>query len=622
MYKCLDKVNSPKDIKTMSFDEMDLLSKDIRKFLVRSVSQTGGHLASNLGVVELTVALHKVFETPTDKIVWDVGHQSYVHKIITGRREGFTSLRQFNGMSGFPKECESPHDAFDTGHSSTSISVATGLACARDIKKEDYNVIAVIGDGSITGGMALEGLNHLGDLNKRMIIILNDNEMSIDKNVGGMSKYMSNIIRNSTANKVKDEMEKLLKISPGGTLISKTANKFKDSLVGNFTPQECELFDSLGIKYYGPIDGHNTKELVEILRKVKSKDEPVLLHVITKKGKGYRYAEEHPEKYHGVSKFDIKDGIKSSNSKSISSAVGEKLVKMAYDNKSIAAITAAMPSGTGLNMFEKVHPERYFDVGIAEQHATAFAAGLASSGMKPYFAVYSSFLQRGFDQVIHDVCITKKPVTFLIDRAGLVGNDGETHHGMFDLSYLNIVPNITVMAPKDSQELELMMDLSLELNQPAAIRYPRGNCYYLNKGEYNPIKIGTYEVLDKGRDIAILAIGNMVKHALEAKEILMKEGINPTIINARFLKPMDEELLHKLCEEYNHIVTIEDNIISGGFGSRINQFMEDNNYKIDVVNMAIPEEFVPHGNVDKLYDFVGLSCEHIADKIKKIKLER
>ncbi len=498
MYKYLDKVNSPKDIKDMNVEEMDLLAKDIRKFLVRSISKTGGHLASNLGVVELTLSLHKVFDSPKDKIVWDVGHQSYVHKILTGRKDEFTTLRQFNGLSGFPKENESPHDIFDTGHSSTSISVAEGLACARDIKKEKSNIIAVIGDGSITGGMALEALNHVGYTNTDMTIILNDNEMSIDKNVGGMAKHLSSIISNSMTHKVKNEVEKILSVAPGGNLISKTANKVKDNIISKFIPQECAFFDSIGIKYYGPIDGHNIKELIDILNKVKKKKGPTLVHVITKKGKGYRYAEEAPDKYHGVSKFDIKEGIKPSTSQSISAQVGKKLVKMADKDNRVTAVTAAMPSGTGLNLFEKEYPNRYYDVGIAEQHATTFCAGLAKAGMKPYFAVYSSFLQRAYDQVIHDVCITNKNVTFLIDRAGIVGNDGETHHGMFDLSYLNVIPNIIVMAPKDSKELDLMMDLSLDVNLPMAIRYPRGNSYELNIGEYLPIKMGTYEVISQG----------------------------------------------------------------------------------------------------------------------------
>ena len=618
MYKYLNKVNSPQDIKNMTIDELDLLAKDIRKFLVKSISKTGGHLASNLGVVELTLALHKVFDSPKDKIVWDVGHQSYVHKILTGRKDDFKNLRQLNGMSGFPKECESEHDIFDTGHSSTSISIAQGIACARDIKKEQSDVIAVIGDGSITGGMALEALNHVGYTNTDMIIILNDNEMSIDKNVGGMSRYLSSIIRNSTVNKVKYEMEKILQVSPGGNIISKTANKMKDSIISKFTPQECSFFESIGIKYYGPIDGHNTKEIIETLNKAKSKKGPVILHVITKKGKGYRYAEEQPDKYHGVSKFDIKSGIKTSNTISISSQVGQKLSKMANENDKIVAITAAMPSGTGLNIFEKNHPNRYYDVGIAEQHATTFASGLAKNGMKPYFAVYSSFLQRAYDQIIHDVCITSKPVTFLIDRAGIVGNDGETHHGMFDLSYLNNVPNITVMAPKDSKELDLMLDLTLKLNTPVAIRYPRGNSYYLDVGFYENINLGSYEILHKGKNIVILAIGIMVKHALEAREILLKEGINPTIVNARFLKPIDKELLNELFKEHKKVVTIEDNIVTGGFSTNINKFIIDNKYDIEITNLGLPEKFIPHGNADEIYNSVELSPIKIAEKIKSL----
>lgn len=593
MYKYLDKVNSPKDIKEMSIEKLDLLAKDIRKFLLKSISKTGGHLASNLGVVELTLSLHKVFNSPKDKIVWDVGHQSYVHKILTGRKDEFTTLRQFSGLSGFPKENESPHDIFDTGHSSTSISIAEGLACARDIKNEDSHIIAVIGDGSITGGMALEALNHVGYINADMTIILNDNEMSIDKNVGGLANHLSSII-----------------------------NKSKDNTINNIISKESSFFEDIGIKYYGPIDGHNTKDLIDILNTVKNKKGPKLLHVVTKKGKGYKYAEEAPDKYHGVSKFDIKEGIKPSISQSISSQVGKKLIKMAHKDNEIVAVTAAMPSGTGLNLFEREYPDRFYDVGIAEQHAATFCAGLAKSGMKPYFAVYSTFLQRAYDQVIHDVCITKKNVKFLIDRAGIVGNDGETHHGMFDLSYLNIIPNIIVMAPKDSKELDLMMDLSLDINLPMAIRYPRGNSYELNLGEYTPIKLGTYEVISKGDNIAILAIGVMVKHSIEAKQILVGDNINPTIVNARFLKPMDENLLHKIFKEHKIIITIEDNVIDGGFGSRVNKFMVDNNYKSKIINIGLPDEFVQHGNAEDIYEYVGLSSKCIAKRIKSLYYER
>ncbi|WP_300279879.1 1-deoxy-D-xylulose-5-phosphate synthase [Peptacetobacter sp.] len=618
MYKYLDQVNSPQDIKKMNIEELDELAKDIRKFLVRNISKTGGHLASNLGIVELTLALHKVFDSPKDKIVWDVGHQSYVHKIITGRKDKFENLRQLNGMSGFPKEKESCHDIIDTGHSSTSISTAMGLACSRDIKGEDGSVIAVIGDGSITGGMAMEAINQLGYIKNDMIIILNDNEMSIDKNVGGMSTYMSSIIRNSKVHKMKGEVDKFLNITSTGGQISRAASKLTDTIMYSFVPQDCAFFDSIGIKYYGPIDGHDIGDLIACLKNAKDRKGPMLLHVITKKGKGYRYAEEHPDKYHGVSKFDIKKGIQPSNKKSISIAVGEKLSQMACIDDKIVAITAAMPSGTGLNIFEKNHPNRYYDVGIAEQHAVAFSAGLAKNGMKPYFAVYSSFLQRGYDQILHDVCITNKNVTFLIDRAGLVGNDGETHHGEFDLSYLNSVPGITVMAPKDTKELMSMMDLSLEIDGPCAIRYPRGNSYELGIGEYGKIEKGTYEILKSGDETVILAIGDMVKNSIEAAKILEKEGINIGVVNARFLKPIDEKILDEIVKKYKNIVTVENNIIVGGFGSRILQYISEKGYNNKVINIALPEKFIPHGSCEELQELAGISSEKIIERIKNI----
>lgn len=618
MYNYLDNVNSPKDIKNMNTKELDLLAKDIRKFLVRSVSNTGGHLASNLGVVELTLALHKVFDSPKDKFIWDVGHQAYVHKILTGRKDQFNTLRQFNGLSGFPKESESEHDIFDTGHSSTSISVGTGIACARDIKGEDFSVVSIIGDGSITGGMALEALNHLGYINTNMIVILNDNEMSIDENVGGMSKHLSSIIKNSTVNKVKDEVEKILNVAPGGNIISKTASKVKDSIKGKFSLQECAFFDSLGVNYLGPIDGHNIDEIIKALEKAKMQDGPILLHIITKKGKGYKFAEEKPHKYHGVSKFDIKTGLKPSSTKSISAVVGDKLVDLATKDDKVVAITAAMPSGTGLNKFSEVYPNRYYDVGIAEQHAVTFSCGLAKAGMKPYFAVYSSFLQRAYDQIIHDMAITKKDVKLLIDRAGLVGNDGETHHGIFDLSYLNSIPNMVVMAPKDTKELELMMDLSLDVEGPMAIRYPRGNSYFVDRGSYKPIKLGEYEILNQGKDVIILAIGNMVKQAIDAIDILNEKNINPTLVNARFLKPIDENLISELLNFHKYVVTVEDNVITGGFGSRINKFLIDNKFDNNIVNMGIDDEFIHHGDINTLYKQCKISSECIAEKVESL----
>ena len=618
MYNYLDNINSPEDIKKLNYKQLDSLSNDIRKFLVRSISNTGGHLASNLGVVELTLALHYVFNSPKDQIVWDVGHQSYVHKILTGRKEKFPTLRQYSGLSGFPKRNESEHDVFDTGHSSTSVSVGVGLACARDIKNENHSVISVIGDGALTGGMALEALNHLGDIKTDMIVILNDNEMSIDKNVGGMSKYLSKLRTNNAINKVKDEVEKILSYTPGGNIISKTASKVKDGILYSFMGESGAFFEEIGIKYFGPINGHNIQELTEAFKMVKNQKGPVLVHVITTKGKGYRFAEEHPDKYHGVGPFDMRSGVVSSSKQSISELVGQKLVNMANKDMRVAAITAAMPSGTGLDKFRDAHPSRYFDVGIAEQHAITFASGLAANGMKPYFAVYSSFLQRGYDQVIHDLSITKKPVTLLIDRAGLVGNDGETHHGMFDLSFLNCVPNLTVMAPKDSEELKNMLDATLYIDGPIAIRYPRGSSYFLNKGSYSKIDLGKWEVINEGSDIAIIAIGNMVKHAIEAKDILDEKGLNPAVINARFLKPMDKDMLYRISKNYKYIFTIEDNVISGGFGSSVNNNIMTLGNNNSVTNIALPEEFIPHGDINILYEKYGLSSKKIAEKILSI----
>ncbi|MFR9070590.1 MAG: 1-deoxy-D-xylulose-5-phosphate synthase, partial [Paraclostridium sp.] len=447
---------------------------------------------------------------------------------------------------------------------------------------------------------------------------LNDNEMSIDENVGGMSKHLSSIIQNSTVNKVKDEVEKILNVTPGGNIISKTASKVKDSIKGKFSLQECAFFDSLGVNYLGPIDGHNIDEIIKALEKAKMQDGPILLHVITKKGKGYKFAEEKPHKYHGVSKFDIKTGLKPSSTKSISAVVGDKLVDLATKDDKVVAITAAMPSGTGLNKFSEVYPNRYYDVGIAEQHAVTFSCGLAKAGMKPYFAVYSSFLQRAYDQIIHDMAITKKDVKLLIDRAGLVGNDGETHHGIFDLSYLNSIPNMVVMAPKDTKELELMMDLSLDIKGPMAIRYPRGNSYFVDRGSYKPIKLGEYELLNQGKDVLILAIGNMVKQAIDAIDILNEKNINPTLVNARFLKPIDENLISELLKNHKYVVTVEDNVITGGFGSRINKFLIDNKFDNNIVNMGIDDEFIHHGDVNTLYKQCKISSECIAEKVESL----
>ena len=646
MYELISGVNSPSDIKKMNKEELNDLSKDIRKFLIKKVSARGGHLASNLGVVELTLALHKVFNSPKDKIIWDVGHQAYVHKILTGRKDGFDSLRQYGGMSGFPKESESEHDIFDTGHSSTSISVALGLACARDIQKENYQVIAVIGDGAFTGGMAIEALNNLGYLKKNMIVILNDNEMSIDKNTGAFSSYMSKIMMNSDTLIMKENLDKFMNMTQIGSKISKRANRLTDSILTSLSPSECGLIDALGIKYFGPVDGHNIEELVETLEFIKNVDGPKFIHVKTVKGKGYKFAQDHPEDYHGVGKFDYRQGVKSGKKRSISSIVGLTLAEMANYNESIVAITAAMPTGTGLNIFSKLHPDRYFDVGIAEQHATTFAAGLAKAGMKPYFAVYSTFLQRGYDQLIHDVCITGKPVTFLIDRAGLVGNDGETHHGIFDLSYLNPIPNLTVMAPMDSQETIDMIRFSERIDSPLAIRYPRGSEYVISQKDYDfcridregldSYSIGKPQVLidelgtgineNNLKKVAIISIGNMMKPVLDCLPALRHkymeghDGNNFELIllNARYLKPLDEEAYLDVLTRVDHVITLEDNVVTGGFGSNILKIISDNKLSTKLDIFAIPERFIEHGDTDILMDELGLSASKIGQRILDI----
>lgn len=636
MYKLLEGVNSPQDIKKMNMKQLKELSKEIRKFLVRNISETGGHLASNLGIVEVTLALHKVFDSPVDKLIWDVGHQSYVHKMITGRKEEFPTLRQYNGLSGFPKESESEHDIFDTGHSSTSISAALGIASARDIKKEDYDVIAIIGDGAITGGMAIEALNNLGYMEKDMIIIFNDNEMSIDKNTGAFSSYMSKIIKNSEAMSFKDNIDKIMNMTSVGEAFSKRANRLTDSIISSISPSECSFMDALGVKYIGPIDGHNIEEMIDILEYAKHIKGPKFIHVKTVKGKGYRFAEDRPDAYHGVGKFDYREGVKKSEKRSISSMVGMTLSDMADSNEKIVAITAAMPSGTGLNIYEKFHPDRYFDVGIAEQHGVTFSAGLAKAGMKPYFAVYSTFLQRAYDQLIHDVCITNKAVTFLVDRAGLVGNDGETHHGEFDLSYLNPIPNITVMAPSDTREMMDMMYFSQKILSPLAIRYPRGSEYYLDKDDYSFMKcskieklpltmenIGRPQIIYDGikegtKKIAILSIGNMLLPSMEAVDMILKENDNISfkIINARYLKPLDEKVYLEILQGIDKVYTVEDNVVTGGYGSSIEHLIASNDLKIDLEIIGIPERFIAHGNTEDLMDEIAMSSEKLKERIE------
>ena len=620
MNRFLQGINSPEDLKKLKSYEIKVLADEIREFLVNSISKTGGHLASNLGVVELTLALHTIFDTLQDKIIWDVGHQSYVHKILTGRKNEFNMLRQYDGISGFPKRLESLHDHFDTGHSSTSISAALGMAYARDLNKEKHYVVAVIGDGALTGGMAFEALNHAGQSKKNLIVILNDNEMSISKNVGGLSSYLNKIRTNSIYFRVKDDFENLINNIPGiGKSVMKTAERAKDCIKYFFVPGI--LFEELGFKYIGPIDGHNYVELCEVLNRCKKISGPILLHVMTTKGKGYLPAEKFPDKFHGIGPFEIDTGksISSTKAKSYSNIAGDTLIKCAKANKKIIAITAAMPSGTGLVSFGQQFPNRFFDVGIAEQHAVTFAAGMAAMGYKPYFAVYSTFLQRGYDQIIQDVCLQNLPVTFLIDRAGLVGNDGETHHGNFDISFLSTVPNLTIMAPKDGLELEAMIKYSTTGKGPIAIRYPRGTATKVKDFLENDIITGKGEIVyDGGSEILIIAVGTMNNTALQiCKKLKQEKNIGATLLNPRFIKPMDENLIINYAKSHNKVYIIEDSAKVGGFGHQVQALLNENKIFKTINTLALPDKFVQHGDTGTLYRIYGLDVNGIYNKICK-----
>ena len=614
MTKFLDNMKFPEDIKILNNNELGSLGEEIREFLINSVSKTGGHLASNLGVVELTLSLFKSFNLEKDKIVWDVGHQSYVHKILTGRKDQFNNLRKYNGLSGFPKRCESKYDAFDTGHSSTSISAALGMARARDIKNEDNQVVAVIGDGALTGGMALEALNDVGFKKTKMIVILNDNQMSISPNVGGLSTHLNNLRMEPRYNKLKSNINETLSNSNAGKKLASCISRFKDSIKQFVVPSM--LFEDMGLKYIGPINGHDIETMTEVLEKAKQIDEPVIIHVVTSKGKGYELAEKNPNKFHGVSPFDLESGeAYIPSERSYSKVFGDAMLDLAKEDERIVAITAAMPDGTGLKGFAKEFPNRFFDVGIAEAHATTLAAGLASANLKPVFAVYSTFLQRAFDQLIHDVCIQNMPVIFAIDRAGLVGEDGETHQGMFDLSYLSQVPNMTVLAPKHLNEIKVMLKWALTQNGPVAIRYPRGTDCCNEMNPLTEISYGKWERIVTGEKIAIIAVGKMLQHALLAKEILKSNGINPTIINATFVKPLDNNMLESLVKEGYDIVTIEDNIINGGFGSYVLMKLYELGFRNKFKALGFKDKFVPQGNVDLLYKENKLDPEGIAEAI-------
>ena len=619
MGKFLDEITTPDEVKKLSTVELEVLADEIREFLIKSVSKTGGHLASNLGVVELTISLFKTFNLEQDKIVWDVGHQSYIHKILTGRKDKFDTLRQYNGLSGFPKRAESKYDTFDTGHSSTSISAALGMARARDIKGENREIIAVIGDGALTGGMALEALNDVGFNKTKLTIILNDNEMSIAKNVGALSKHLSNLRLEPRYNKLKSNVNATLKTNKTGEKIADYISRFKDGVKQFIVPSM--YFEDMGIKYIGPIDGHDINTLTHVLEKTKQMNEPVIIHVVTNKGKGYDLAEKNPNKYHGVSPFDLESGEAfSKGGINYSKAFGDAMIELAEKNKDLVAITAAMPDGTGLKEFSKRFPKRFFDVGIAEGHGTTLAAGLSSAGLKPVFAVYSTFMQRAFDQLIHDICIQNMPVVFAIDRAGLVGEDGETHQGIFDISYFSQVPNMTVVAPKQLEELKVILEWAIEYNGPVAIRYPRGNdSDKVNLTPLKEINIGKWEKIYEGKNIAILASGKMLQNAIIARDILKQHNINPTIINANFIKPLDKDLIKELVDRNYDIVTIEDNITNGGFGSYVLMELNELGFKNKFKSLGFKDKFIPHGNVKILYKENKLDPEGIAESIIGLK---
>ena len=611
MTNLLEQINSPKDLKKLTLEEKETLSQEIRDLIIDVTSKNGGHVASNLGVVELTIALHSIFDTPNDKIVWDVGHQCYVHKILTGRREEFQNIRKLGGISGFPKICESEYDNFNTGHSSTSISIATGMARARDILNENYEVVAVIGDGSLTGGMALEALNDAGSSKTNVKVILNDNEMSISKNVGGIPLYLSKMRTKTGYTRSNRKIKAIVNKIPyiGKPIISfahYTKQIIKRAVFRNM------YFEDIGFTYLGPVDGHDIKKLEDILERSKKINGPVLIHVVTKKGKGYKLAEENPDKFHGISAYDKETG-EVKKSKNYSKVFGEKLVKMASEDKRIVAVTAAMRDGTGLKEFAEKFPDRFFDVGIAEQHALGLIAGMSRAGLKPVLPIYSSFLQRGYDQIIHDIALSGIPVTVCIDRAGIVGNDGETHQGIFDLSFLSSIPNIVIMAPKNFEELDKMLEFGVNLDKPVFIRYPRGGENFSFESTED-IELGKAEIVQEGTDLSIIAIGNMVGRAEEVASLLPEKSVE--IINARFLKPLDEETILNSIRKTGYCITIEDNLLKGGLGSAVVEAVNKSDIQdVKIKNFGYDDTFVEHGTVKELEDKYGLSAEKISGKL-------
>lgn len=612
----LEQIKGPNDIKKVKTESYERLAEEIRGFLLEHISQSGGHLASNLGVVELTMALHIAMDFPEDKLIFDVGHQSYTHKILTGRKDQFDTLRQLDGMSGFPKKHESSCDIFNTGHSSTSISAALGLAKARDIKGTKEKIVAVIGDGALTGGMAFEALNNMANLKSNCVIVLNDNEMSISENVGAMSKYLSDVRVGKAYNEFKVGVEKTLrKIPKVGDNLAKTVKRSKDSIKQLFVPGM--FFEDMGITYVGPIDGHDLERMVETFQDAFLLERPILVHVVTKKGKGYRYAEKHPAYFHGVEPFELETGKSKVPKKQISytGIFAKKMLEYGEKYPNLVAITAAMPDGTGLQKFKEVYPERFFDVGIAEEHAVTFAAGLAAAGMKPVVAIYSSFLQRAYDQILHDVCLQNLPVVFAVDRSGLVGADGETHQGIFDTAYLNSIPNLTVLAPKNKLETKKMLDFAMEFQAPIVIKYPRGEASLVLEKQVDEVRYGKCEVIEQGREIAILSVGNMMDLAVEVTEILKENGIQPTLVNVRFIKPYDEELLMELTKQHSFIITIEESIHQGSFGQSVNSFYMEQGLKVKVLNFDLKDQFIEQGKVEELRRRHGLEKTQITKEI-------
>lgn len=630
MSRIIDAINSPADLRRLKLVDLPVLAKEIRHEILSTVSKTGGHLSSSLGAVELAIAIHYSFDTPRDRVLWDVGHQAYAHKILTGRTKYFSTLRQLGGLSGFPNKDESPeYDIFTCGHSSTSISTGLGLVMSSYLNQDNRKVIAVIGDAALAGGMAFEALNHAGHSKKKMIVILNDNELSITKSVGALSRYLNRIITNPAYNKIRSDVERvLMRIPRFGFRAYRAARKLEEGLKNLLIPGM--LFEEMGFRYFGPIDGHNAAQMITVFKNLVNLHEPILIHVVTKKGKGYKFSEESPSEFHSTGPFDIETGMsaKKTGRETFTEAFSDKMVELGENNQKIVGVTAAMIDGTGFDKFAKAYPARFYDVGISEEHAVGLSAGLARGGYRPVVAIYSTFLQRAYDQIIHDVCLQNLPVTFCLDRAGLVGEDGPTHHGVFDIAYMRHIPNLIVMAPKDTDELKAMLAYAVQQDKPAAMRYPRGSLpilkndasliYTKHRSEIDPIKTGKAEVIKRGKDIAIIAIGSMVSTAVEVSAILLKKKVDAAVINARFIHPIDGETIEGICASCRHIVTIEEGVLEGGFGSAVLEFIERENIKnVRVKRFGLPGRFIEHGKREELFKKYNLTPDAICDVIIK-----